>query len=250
VGDFFGRQPVGRQPVGRQPVGRQPVGRQPVGRQPVGRQPVGRQPVGRQPVGRQPVGRQPVGRQPVGRQPVGLSGANLSGANLSDANLSGANLSGANLSGANLSDANLSGANLSPEALRAFRADMWLTLTEAEDPNEVRFLIAALQAGAVDGSTYGGGKSCACLVGTLARFKGEAGEGRDHSSNRPAERWFMMIRVGDVPGKTDAKGKETGGGFAARMAFEWALAWCKATGLDPAFPKKIKVPALTLDVEA
>jgi len=180
-----------------------------------------------------------------------LSDANLSRAYLSDANLSGADLSraylsDANLSGAYLSGANLSGADLSPEALRPFKADMWLTLTQAEDHNEVRFLIAALRHGAVDGGTYGDGKKCACLVGTLARFKGEEGEARDHGSSRPAERWFLMITPGDTPGKVDADGKETGGGFAARMALAWAEKWCAAVGVDPEFPNDpaIQIPAL------
>ena len=162
----------------------------------------------------------------------------------SRADLSGADLSGADLSRADLSGADLSGADLSEEALRLFRADMWLTLTEAEDPNEIRFLIAALKHGAVDGSTYGDGKSCACLVGTLARFKGEGGEELDHSSDRPAERWFMMIRVGDTPGKLGDDGKETGGGFAARKALEWAEGFCKCAGIDPEFPASVEVPNL------
>jgi hypothetical protein len=179
-----------------------------------------------------------------------LYGADLSRANLYGASLSGADLSGANLYGADLCGANLYGANLYGANLRSFQADMWMTLTEAGDPNEVRFLIAALKAGAVDGSTYGGGKNCACLVGTLARFKGESGGGRDHGSDRPAERWFMMIRPGDAPGKLGDDGKETGGGFAARMALEWAEAWCKANGISPDFPKRVKVPALTLDAAA
>ena len=183
-----------------------------------------------------------------------LSGANLSGADLSEANLSRANLSGANLSGADLSEANLygadlsgadlSGANLSGEQLRIFKADMWLTLTEARDQNEIRFLIAALRAGAVDGSTYGDGKSCACLVGTLARYNGEEGRGRDHGSSRPAERWFMMIKPGDTPGRLGDDGKETAGGFAARMALAWALGWCAAVGVDPELPAGVDVPAL------
>jgi hypothetical protein len=168
-----------------------------------------------------------------------LREADLYGADLYGASLGGADLRGADLSGANLREADLYGADLSEDQLRAFRADMWVTLTEARDPNEIRFLIAALKAGAVDGQSYGDGKSCACLVGTLARFRREGGEDRDHGSNRPAERWFMMIRVGDIPGRVGDDGKETGGGFAARKALEWAEAWCEATGLDPEFPPQV-----------
>lgn len=59
------------------------------------------------------------------------------------------------------------------------------------------------------------------------------GEFLDHNSDRPAERWFMMINPGDVPGKLGDDGKETGGAFAARKALEWATAWANAHGIDP-----------------
>ncbi len=153
-----------------------------------------------------------------------LSGANLSGANLSGANLSGANLSGANLSGAYLSGANLSGAYLSDEALRAFKADLWLTLSSIGGAMEAQHLIAKLKAGEVDGGTYGKGNECACLVGTIAAAHGKPGKDLDHDAERPAERWFMMIKPGDKPEN------ETGGGFAARKALEWAEGWCAAHG--------------------
>jgi len=155
-----------------------------------------------------------------------LSGANLSGANLSRADLSGANLSGADLSGADLSRADLSGANLSDEQMRAFKADLWLTLTELAKPAEALFLIQELRDGRVDGSTYGDGKKCACLVGTIAKARDIGGENLDHDSDRPAERWFMMIKEGDLPTN------KTGGGFAAKMALKWTEEWCAATGVD------------------
>ena len=153
-----------------------------------------------------------------------LSGANLSGADLSGANLSGANLSRADLSGADLSGANLSGANLSGEAFRPFKADLWLTLSELAGPREAQYVIAKLKAGQVDGSTYGKGNECACLVGTIAAADGKPGDDLDHNSDRPAERWFMMISPGDKPEN------DTGGGFAARKALEWAEGWCVAHG--------------------
>jgi hypothetical protein len=154
-----------------------------------------------------------------------LSGAYLSGAYLSGADLSGADLSGADLWGAYLSGANLSGANLSRETLRPFKADLWLTLSMIGGPMEAQHLIAKLRAGGVDGSTYGKGNDCACLVGTIAAAHGEGGETLDHNPGRPAERWFMMIRPGDKPED------ETGGGFAAKMALQWALEWCEAHGV-------------------
>jgi len=155
-----------------------------------------------------------------------LSEANLSGADLSGANLSRADLSRADLSEANLSGADLSGANLSDEQMRAFKADLWLTLTELAKPAEALFLIQELRDGRVDGSTYGDGKKCACLVGTIAKARDIGGENLDHDSDRPAERWFMMIKEGDLPTN------KTGGGFAAKMALKWTEEWCAATGVD------------------
>ncbi|ODU22753.1 MAG: hypothetical protein ABS87_00885 [Sphingomonas sp. SCN 67-18] len=152
-----------------------------------------------------------------------LSRANLSDANLSDANLSGADLSDANLSDADLSDANLSGANLSDANLRAFKADMWMTLTQNQ--TEVPGLIAALRAGRINGSQYEG--ECACLVGTLANLSATPYSTLDHNANNPAEIWFAMISEGDKPGD------DTGGGYAAQKALEWALEWCRLSGVDP-----------------
>jgi hypothetical protein len=109
--------------------------------------------------------------------------------------------------------------------LRPFKADLWATiLTLRAIPVEMRHLVAKLRAGKVDGSTYGSTETeCACLVGTLAQPRGVDGDALDHNSDRPAERWFMMISPGDVPGKTGDDGKETGGAFAARKALEWTL---------------------------
>jgi hypothetical protein len=155
-----------------------------------------------------------------------LIGANLIGADLSGANLSGANLIGANLIGANLSDANLIGANLSGADLiganlRSFKADMWMTLTE--NPGEVPALIQSLRAGKVNGSVYEG--DCACLVGTIAKAKGVDYHKLTHNSSNPAEQWFLMIKQGDKPGD------DTGGGFAAKIALEWAEEFCRLRGI-------------------
>jgi hypothetical protein len=142
-----------------------------------------------------------------------LSGADLRGANLCDANLRGADLSGADLSGADLCDADLRGADL-----RSFKSDLWMTLHYAR--TEVPGLIAALVEGRVDGSRYQG--ECACLVGTLANVRGAEYSAAfpDHSSSHPAEQWFLMIRKGDKPGD------DSGGGFAALKALEWAVEYC------------------------
>ncbi|MFB9772039.1 pentapeptide repeat-containing protein [Sphingomonas yabuuchiae] len=173
-----------------------------------------------------------------------LSRAYLSGADLSRAYLSGAYLSRAYLSGAYLSGAYLSGADLPEEALRPFKADLFLTLsTLAAGPLEAQHLVAKLRAGQVDGSTYGNsGTECACLVGTIAQPRGVSGEALDHNSDRPAERWFMMITPGDAAG-AQVDGKETDGGYAARKALEWTLDWCKAHGIDPDAPAAAQVEA-------
>ena len=92
----------------------------------------------------------------------------------------------------------------------------------------MRHLAAKLSAGEIDGSTYGDGSKteCACLVGTLSQPRGVGGEALDHNSDRPAERWFMMISPGDKPGD------DTGGGFAAAKALEWVEELAVILGVD------------------
>ena len=151
-----------------------------------------------------------------------LIGAVLSGAYLSNADLSCADLRGADLSGAVLSGTVLSNADLRNADLRSFKADMWMTLTE--NPGEVPALIKSLRDGKVDGSQYEG--DCACLVGTIANAKGVYYGKLPHNADNPAERWFMMIRKGDKPGD------DSGGGFAAKMALEWAEEFCRFHGIS------------------
>jgi hypothetical protein len=65
---------------------------------------------------------------------------------------------------------------------------------------EVPALRAAIVAGKIDGSTYGG--ECACLVGSLAKsaqVNYEKIPGLRPNSSRPAERWFINIKSGDTP---------------------------------------------------
>ena len=152
-----------------------------------------------------------------------LRDANLSGADLRDADLRDADLRGADLRGADLRDANLRDANLRGANLRSFKADMWMTLMQSRA--EVPALIAALKEGRVNGSQYGG--ECACLVGTLANAKAVDYHTMEHDHDNPAERWFMMINKGDKPGD------DTGGGFAAGKALEWAMEFCALLGIDP-----------------
>jgi hypothetical protein len=127
-----------------------------------------------------------------------LRGANLRDADLRGANLRDANLRGADLRGANLGDADLRGANLRDANLRSFRTDLWDVLLRAQP--EIPALRAALVAGRVNGSVYEG--PCSCLVGTIATARGcryDAVDGVKPDSGRPAEQWFMCIRMGDTP---------------------------------------------------
>ena len=151
-----------------------------------------------------------------------LTDANVTGASLARADLAGANLAYANLTYAYLAYANLTGANLTDANLRAFKADLWMTLTQ--NRAEVPALIAALRDGRVDGSTYEG--ECACLVGTIANARHVPVQDLERDANNPAEKWFMAIRKGDKPG--DA----TEGGFRSARALEWTLEWCALHGVE------------------
>jgi hypothetical protein len=148
--------------------------------------------------------------------------ADLSGADLRRADLSGADLSGADLRRADLRRADLSGADLRRADLRradlsGIKEDLFKILDSA--PLEVPGVLAALNAGKVDGSTYEG--ECACLVGTIANLRSEHYEdlpGIEPDSDRPAERWFMMIREGSTPENNQA----------AAIAKEWIEEWIAA----------------------
>lgn len=150
--------------------------------------------------------------------------ADLARAYLADANLARANLARANLADANLADANLARADLYDEQLRPFKADLWTELTETRAHAEVPGLIQALREGRVDGSKYEG--ECCCLVGTLANIRGVSFQEFNPNSDRPSERWFMMIRQGDKAGD------KSGGGYAAQKAVEWCLEYCELTGIE------------------
>ncbi len=90
-------------------------------------------------------------------------------------------------------------------------------MTLTENPTEAHGVADALREGRVDGSTYSG--ECACLVGTIGNLKGVDAHSLPRNSNNPSERWFMMISKGDTPEK------DTGGGFAAKLALEWVEEW-------------------------
>ena len=143
-----------------------------------------------------------------------LSGANLYGANLSSANLSGANLRSADLRGANLYGANLSSADLSGADLTVIRDDLWAVLSSA--PLETIGLIASLNDGTIDGSTYEG--ECACLVGTISKIRKVDYKNMrllKPNSSRPIERFFMGIKKGDTPETNQF----------SKLAVEWCEEW-------------------------
>jgi uncharacterized protein YjbI with pentapeptide repeats len=139
-----------------------------------------------------------------------LGGADLSGADLTEANLRGANLRGVNLRGVNPRGANLRGANLD-----AIRTDVERVCASA--PAEVAGLLAALQAGRVDGEFYAS-RACVCLVGTQARLRGCDYRELQPDSDSPAERWALAIQAGDTP--------ETSPVVA--LTCEWVAAWLAA----------------------
>jgi hypothetical protein len=83
-------------------------------------------------------------------------------------------------------------------------------------PAEVPGLRAAIAAGRINGSSYEG--DCACLVGTLANVKGcwyESLPALKPNSTRPAERFFLSIKIGDTPETSQ---------FSA-LALEWVDLW-------------------------
>ena len=153
-----------------------------------------------------------------------LRGSDLRGSDLRYSNLRDSDLRGCNLSGSDLSGSDLRCSDLRDSDLRPFKADLWMTLSQARA--EVPAFIAALREGRVDGSQYEG--ECACLVGTLANARGAPYHDAfpDCDADNPAEQWFLMIRKGDKPGD------DTGGGFAAGKALEWALEYCALTGIE------------------
>ena len=130
-----------------------------------------------------------------------LTSANLMDANLTGANLMDANLMDANLTGANLMDANLTGADLMDANLTDIQSDLRLILLSAI--NEVPVLLEKLKVGEINGSIYEG--DCSCLCGTIATTKTVDDRhipGLTPDQKRPAERWFLAIRPGDTPEKS------------------------------------------------
>ena len=147
-----------------------------------------------------------------------LVGASLDGARLDGARLDGASLVGASLDGASLVGASLDGASLDGASLDAIRDDVERVLDAATA--EVPALLAALRDGRINGSEYEG--TCACLVGTIAKARGchyrELGDDLVPDSDSLAERWFLGIRVGDTPGRSQI----------AAITERWIIGWLES----------------------
>ena len=133
---------------------------------------------------------------------------NQSRANLSGANLSGANLSGADLSYADLSGADLSGADLSDADLDVIKYDIFAACDLS--PLDVTYLYETLERGEVDGSTFGDGRACGCLIRTMEVSRARrldlhcddpaiAGSVVPRDTHTIAQRWFLAIHPGDTP---------------------------------------------------
>jgi alkylated DNA nucleotide flippase Atl1 len=115
-------------------------------------------------------------------------------------------------------DARVSGDAWVSGNARSIQADLWMVLTQ--NRAEVPGLLAALRAGRVDGSTYEG--ECACLVGTIANIRQVDHATLSPDSDRPCERWFMMIKRGDTP--------ETS--HAAKQVEAWILEWMACNSMS------------------
>lgn len=140
-----------------------------------------------------------------------------------------------NLIRADLSGADLSGADLIRADLQRVREDFFTVL--AAVPNEVPGLLAALQAGKINGQVYSG--ECACLVGTVANVRGcqlsMSGFGLKElqpDPSRPAERWFMHLSPGHTPAISQV----------ARITEGWILEWMAVHPL----PAEVAAPVVVL----
>ena len=143
-----------------------------------------------------------------------LWGADLRDATLRDADLRGATLRDADLTGANLWGATLRGADLRDADLTPIRDDIWAVLSAS--PAEAVGLRQAILDGKIDGSAYEG--ACACLVGTLANARHcnyNDIPSLSPNSNRPAERFFLLLKPGDTPETSQA----------AKLALDWIDQW-------------------------
>jgi hypothetical protein len=158
-------------------------------------------------------------------QRADLRGADLRGADLRGADLQGADLRGADLRGADLQGAYLQGADLQGAKTDPIRDDFFSVLAAA--PNEALGLLDAIERGRIKGSAYEG--ECACLVGTIANLRHEnfakLSINLRPNADRPAERWFLAIREGDIPASNPI----------SAMTADWLRAWLTERGVK--FPK-------------
>jgi Pentapeptide repeats (8 copies) len=152
-----------------------------------------------------------------------LTRADLKEADLTGVNFTGANLTGVDLTGSNLEGANLEGANLERAYLVPIKEDLFRMLDQAAA--EVPALLSAIKSGRINGGIYDG--DCACLVGTIANTRGcdyKALSGLDPDPSRAAERWFLKLRPGDTPERSEV----------ARITAGWIEEWIAAHPVHPA----------------
>ena len=127
------------------------------------------------------------------------------------------NLSSADLSSADLRYADLRYANLSSADLSEIKKDFFDRLLLAK--NEAKGLYDYLKKGLVDGSSYE--SDCACFVGTVAKIAkqkySELSCGLKPQASSPTEKWFLIIKKGDIPENN----------LASKIVCEWVEEFCK-----------------------
>ena len=103
------------------------------------------------------------------------------------------------LEGASLEGANLEGASLREANLEDIKEDFFARLKLGR--NEALGLYDYLMKGKINGSSYSG--ACACFCGTIANVRGEnynsLTNGLKPDATSPTERFFLAIRMGDIP---------------------------------------------------
>lgn len=144
-----------------------------------------------------------------------LSGLDFSGLNMDFSDMSNVNLNGTIMTGARLLGVKLEGTDLASANLAPIKEDLWSVLRLASR-SEVLGLRSRIADGRIAGRYYVG--ECACLIGTIAILRGcEYHEipGLLPDFSRPIETWFMSIRVGDTPERSQF----------SRLALQWVDEW-------------------------
>jgi hypothetical protein len=123
------------------------------------------------------------------------------------------------------------------EATPELRANLFAVLDAF--PDEASYVLEMLEAGRIDGSTFGPQWECACMFGSIARARGQSGEwarqqakkyGKPHyfdltdcNVNSQSEELFSYIHRGYTPANNPH----------AALAAELIVEWMKARGVKP-----------------